>query len=380
MKRLETFQKAIADFVKTVVQKAEKDIEKEFGPDICSMQEQIRKYDMLLSKLTCLSTDLSCQHDDTSECKKILECMRAFKEIQIEPCVFDDKLTIEQFQNEIIEAVNGCLRDDKLFRTVELVHLEKSLTIPNLCVKEDVTSSSLLIADYSEGKIRRVDRELIETECFDVKGNIWGICEIRKQEIAFTTTRLMKVQFLSTDKSEISRKSFDTNLHCRGIAYHNEKIYVTGGGVVGEETGQLNIFNLEGKLLCKHYRDSEGTYFSIPRSITVNTEGIYVTDQQNGIICLDLEGKRKWVCNNSTCKFPWGICFTPNGNLFVSGRGSNNIVIVKKDGEFLGELLNGNDGLSKPKAIGMDKRNNRIIISEAKKPCLKVFFISDCEL
>jgi hypothetical protein len=383
LKRLEMLGQSIDECVKNAITETEKNVESRFEPKICDLQEHTQNYNNMLSKLSGLSEELSEENDDILEFKKILECKRALKKIEVESCasVANDCLIIDnKFQNEIIQSVVSCLGNGLLFGTISIGGPGNSFGPPSLCVKECESSSFVFLADYSNHKIRCIDSDLKETESFDVEGNIWGICEINKHEIAFTLPGLNKVQFLSIYKGPVLTISFIANFHCRGIACFDEKIYVTGGGKKGEEYGQLNVFDLEGKLLCKSYQDFGENFFSIPRSIIVNAEGVFITDEQNGVISLDLEGQRKWVCNNSKCKFPWGICFTRNGNLFVCGRDSNNIVIVSKDGEFLGELLNVNDGLSAPKALSTDKRNNFIIISEYKKPQLKIFYIGDCDI
>ncbi|XP_060597996.1 uncharacterized protein LOC132751773 [Ruditapes philippinarum] len=384
MKRLEMFEKSIIECVKSVIAKSETDIERRLAPEICSAQEYIQRYNELLSRLGCLSASLANENNDIAEYKNVLEGKRIVNEIKIEPCMFDDKLTTDcKFQNEIMEAITSFLKEGRLFGTVAISVISDSgndFDVPNMCVKEYDSSVLILLTDYYNRNIRLFDNCLKEKESLTVGGTAWGLCEINKHDIAFTLPGLKKVQFISADAHLALKTSFDTRIHCRGIACLNGKIYVTGGGVKGEEKGQLNVFDLKGKLLSRYDQDLEGNYFSIPRSVIVNTEGIFITDEQNGVICLDIEGQRKWVSNNSKCKFPWGICFTPNGNLFVAGHLSNNIVIVSKDGEFLGELLNENDGLSAPKALCFDKRNNCIIVSELIKPHLKMFYIGDCDM
>ncbi|XP_060564325.1 uncharacterized protein LOC132723589 [Ruditapes philippinarum] len=384
MKRLEMFEKSIIECVKSVVAKAETDIESRLAPEICSTQEYIQRYNELLSRLDCMSASLANENNGVAEYKNVLEGKRILNEIQIDPCMFDDKLTTDcKFQNEIMEAITSSLKEGQLYGTVAISEISDSgndFVVPNMYVQDYDSSALILLTDYYNINIRRIDNCLKEKERLTVEGRAWGFCKIDEHDIAFTLPVLKKVQFISADTCHAFKTSFNTDIHCRGIACLNEKIYVTGGGMNGEEQGQLNMFDLKGKLLSKYDQDLDGNYFSIPRSIIVNTEGIFITDEQNGVICLDLEGQRKWVTNNSKCKFPWGICFTPKGNLFVSGHLSNNIVILSKDGEFLGELLNENDGLSAPGALSIDKPNNCIIVSEFKKPHLKMFYIGDCDM
>ncbi|XP_060597995.1 uncharacterized protein LOC132751772 [Ruditapes philippinarum] len=381
LKRLDIFQKSIVEYVAFLVNKTKNDIQNQFGPEICSIQEHLQKYNEQLSKLNNLSEVLSNENDEIFEYKKVLKCKHTLKEIQIGGNELDDSLaSYNKFENEVMEAVVSSLNDGCLFGTVPILGSKQPIDVTSICFKEDKTSFLILLADFYNSKIRRFENGLNETESFNAKENIWGVCEVNKHEIAFTLPALKKVQFLSAENSQVLEKKFHTNIHCRGIACLNEKIYVTGGGMIGEEQGQLNVFDMKGKLLSKYEQDLDGYFFSTPRSIKVNAEGIFITDEQKGVVCLDLEGQRKWVSNNSKCKFSWGICFTSKGNLFVSGQLSNNIVIVSKDGEFLGELLNENDGLSAPKALSIDKRNNCILVSELKKPNLKMFYIGDCDI
>jgi hypothetical protein len=192
---------------------------------------------------------------------------------------------------------------------------------------------------------------------------------------------LMIIEFADFNKNPVSKGSFNANFHCRGIAFFEQNLYTAGGGFDGEEQGQVNIFNTKGIHLRMFQKDLDGNHFFAPRSLLVEANAIYVTDcKDGGAVCLDFEGRWKWKCIISKLTYPWGVCFTTNGNLLISGRDSNNIVVVSKDGKYIGDLLNKNDAIAAPKAICIDKQNSRLLVAESKMRHLKIFYFDDGEI
>ncbi|XP_053377912.1 uncharacterized protein LOC123529621 isoform X1 [Mercenaria mercenaria] len=276
--------------------------------------------------------------------RKALECKRTLKETQITSCALDkESKPTDEALIGIAKSIERSVKDDRFLGVINISKQGADTSIPNMCMLSD---GSFCLAQFSDSQIIKIDDNLKLSDTFTTKSNVWGICAISEREIAFTMPKLMKVQFLVFDTNPVLKSSFCTNMHCRGIAYCNDNMYVAGGGFLGEESGQINIFDLKGKLLYRFENYSDGPFVNIPRSVIANTKYIYITDCQNGVICLDLHGKRHWVLKNAKCEYPWGICFTPNANILIAGHKSNNISVVSEDGELLGELLDKNDGIS----------------------------------
>ncbi|XP_045166891.2 uncharacterized protein LOC123530211 [Mercenaria mercenaria] len=379
LKRLEEFRMSTTELIENLVNEAEKDIEDTYKPEMSGTQKHIENTEKLLSKLNTLSEDFENDKDPILVYKNALECKRTLKDTQFKPDALDKKMAVnDKALSRISDTVKKSLNNDRYFGVIDVEGLGAKSDVPNMCVLSD---GSYFLSHFHGNKIIHIDNNLKGVDAFDAESCVWGLCAINQNEIAFTMPIIKKVQFLTYDKKPVLKTSFSTKVFCRGIAYCNENIYVTGGEFQDVESAQINIFDLKGRLLNTLENCSYDKYFlKIPRSIIVNTDYIYVTDCCIGVICMDLYGKQKWTYKSSKCKYPWGICFTPKSNLLIAGLESNNIAVVSKDGELLGELLNEDDGISAPKAVSIDIANSRLLVTTSKGSVLKVFEFEDCEI
>ncbi|XP_060564327.1 uncharacterized protein LOC132723592 [Ruditapes philippinarum] len=377
IRRLKVFKESITELIETAVTEAEEDIENSLEPHICSTQKLTEAAKEELLKLSILSEDLINENNAMLEYKKALHCKRALREIQSNND--DCKMTHDnKYVDKVVKTLSSFLTDQCSFGAIKVSSTDTEFDIPNMCVLE---GGYVCIADYHGRKIKLLDNDLNEDMTYDTRCLIWGVCAIDKHMIAFTMPSLMTVEMVEFTKNPVFKSSFSAKFHCRGIAFFENNLYMAGGGFLKEEPGQINIFDIEGNHLTKFEMKSNGNRFCAPRSLTVNTNNIFVTDcQKNSVVCLDFDGVWKWILKTTRFTFPWGICLTTNGNLLISGRGSDNIVVVSKNGEFLGEILNKDDNISTPQAIAIDNENSRLLVFGSKKPYLEIFNSNFCEI
>jgi hypothetical protein len=89
----------------------------------------------------------------------------------------------------------------------------------------------------------------------------------------------------------------------------------------------------------------------------------YTNTNTNTVTCCDLPGKTQWEFkDNRVLKGPHGISVDNDGNVYVVGCHSSNVMVISPDGQRHRQLLSSNDGLSKPHVLDYDKSTNRLLV------------------
>ena len=238
-----------------------------------------------------------------------------------------------------------------------------------------------VVADWKNKRLKLLDKSYRVMAHCDLTGVPYGVCGIDSGQLIVSLRDDKVIQFVSVDHRLKPGRKFKIDEFCRGIAYHDEEIYVACGGGVGEAKGQLRVYNMTGELVKVIDEDIHGKpIFSSPKDIAINNEGtrIYVSDRDKGVIALGKSGKVKYVFNDSVLKTAFGICTNEKDELFVTGYDSNNVIHVGPNGKMLGEVLTAAEGLVKP--ISMCCHENpisRLLITTELKSTLGVYELLD---
>jgi DNA-binding beta-propeller fold protein YncE len=89
----------------------------------------------------------------------------------------------------------------------------------------------------------------------------------------------------------------------------------------------------------------------------------YTNTNTNTVTCCDLHGITQWEFkDNRVLKGPHGISVDNDGNVYVVGCHSSNVMVISPDGQRHRQLLSSNDGLSKPHVLDYDKSTNRLLV------------------
>jgi DNA-binding beta-propeller fold protein YncE len=81
------------------------------------------------------------------------------------------------------------------------------------------------------------------------------------------------------------------------------------------------------------------------------------------VTCCDLHGTTHWEFKDKrVLKGPQGISVDNDGNVYVVGYSSNNVVAISPDGQCHRQLLSSTDSLSSPVVLDYDKSTNRLLV------------------
>jgi hypothetical protein len=96
--------------------------------------------------------------------------------------------------------------------------------------------------------------------------------------------------------------------------------------------------------------------------VATSGDKLYYTNT-NTMTCCDLHGTIQWEFKDyRVLQDSRGISVDNDGNVYVVGYHSNNVVVISPDGQHHGQLLSSNDGLSHPVVLDYDKSTNRLLV------------------
>ena len=89
----------------------------------------------------------------------------------------------------------------------------------------------------------------------------------------------------------------------------------------------------------------------------------YTNTNTNTVTCCDLHGTTQWQFKDiRVLQGPLGISVDNDGNVYVVGCYTNNLVAISPDGQRHRQLLASKDGMSHPCVLDYDKSTNRLLV------------------
>jgi len=98
--------------------------------------------------------------------------------------------------------------------------------------------------------------------------------------------------------------------------------------------------------------------------IATSRDKLYCTNiRTNSVTCCDLHGTIQWEFKDTrVLRGSVGITVDNDGNVYVVGYFSDNVVVISPDGQRHRQLLSSNDGLKKPRVLDYDKSRNILLV------------------
>ncbi|XP_071121593.1 tripartite motif-containing protein 2-like [Mytilus edulis] len=154
-------------------------------------------------------------------------------------------------------------------------------------------------------------------------------------------------------KQMIKSIAFDSNID--GISLKGNQLIYSG------ENKCIGMINLNDESKSVIVRDK------IPSTCYTATfrDNVYHTNNdKHTVICYNLQGEIQWTFHNeSVLRCPRGIDVDSDGNVYVVGYGSNNVVVISPDGQQHREVLTTRDGLGNPTSLHYSGPNNQLLVA-----------------
>ena len=153
------------------------------------------------------------------------------------------------------------------------------------------------------------------------------------------------------NKKVMATISMDTNI-C-GMAIKGRTIYYSTWN------GGLNMLNLSDKSVS----DINRIMCFVSYVATFGNKLYYTNYFTDTVTCCDLQGTTQWEFKDErVLKGPFGISVDNDGNVYVAGLGSINVMIISPDGHRHRQLLSSKDGLVQPKVLDYERSTNRLLV------------------
>lgn len=124
-------------------------------------------------------------------------------------------------------------------------------------------------------------------------------------------------------------------------------------------TGQFEIIDITNQTVTKKIQ-VPGQYILY---VSWFADKIYSTNwESDQVLCHDDNGRLLWCFQNAILQEPMGIATDSNGNIYVAGSSSNNVVCIDQNGLGYRVLVDKCDGLNKPNDIHYQKQLNRLLV------------------
>ena len=234
----------------------------------------------------------------------------------------------------------------------------------------------VIVSDISNGKLKILSSAYKLTSHVQLVGTPCGVCVSGDMEVAVCIFDKHIIQLLHIETPIKRLRQIKVGLRCRGVAAHNNKLFVT---CQDGDRNELKIITKTGNMLRTIYEDKFGNpIFSNINQVAVSPDGtkIMVTDPVKGIASFSMNGELIAVVNSGDVVKPNGITFNAEGDFFVSGFSSNNVVHFGADGKKIGIILQERDSLRSPVSLCMIN-NSCIVVTSADSKFIQVFQLKD---
>ncbi|XP_053402054.1 E3 ubiquitin-protein ligase TRIM71-like [Mercenaria mercenaria] len=256
----------------------------------------------------------------------------------------------------------------------------------------DITGSCILpdgrivLADMYNENLKVADSNFHLVTQTKLSSEPWDICAISDDQIIVSLPREKKLQYFTISSTIHPAKKIGAsvpsvkNSQYYGVAYHQDKLYVT---CPKDDPPNIKILDMQGAQLreiAATSQDQEQSLFSDPLYIVVRHDGkmVYVSDSGNqSIITVDL---KKDGTNTEyampLANPPGGITSQIEGDIYICGFKTNSIHVMNKQGEFQDEIIGSEGGLYSPQSMAYSGTTKLLIVTMQKSDMVKVFRIS----
>ncbi|CAC5384485.1 unnamed protein product [Mytilus coruscus] len=257
--------------------------------------------------------------------------------------------SLVQMELEAIEKNNGffSLRSEINLKTTsnEILHISDCIVIEHQLVFTDRKNKQLIICSRNVSCIRNIP----------LSWSPWYITNINSDTVAVSYPVPTKIQIISLSTGTVTC-TFDIS-GCRGIAQRCNELYVS----VARKG--IQVLDLSGNVLRALPAPSDNIY-----RITINKDRLFCVDIHGFIVyCCDINGgKVVWKFANEKYKTVLGATTDDQGNVYMTGAGPDNVVMITPDGKHEKELLTASYGLHYPHGIYYDKTNKCLLLANEK--------------
>ncbi|KAL4216612.1 hypothetical protein ACF0H5_024335 [Mactra antiquata] len=219
-------------------------------------------------------------------------------------------------------------------------------------------NGDIVLLDTNNYKIKLVDSKtynIISSLLCDALP--WSVCNISSTEVVVCLLN-KTIQFVSTCNNLVVTRSLSMKHKCRCITVSRDRMYIC-------DDTSLYIYKMNGTLINTIKENKSGDkIFSHIRDITISDDHnmIHIVDYDKSVITLDMNGKICWEFSGEVLDGAYGVCTDGSGNVIVCGYMSHNVIMLGHNGDYKGEIVTQQDGVSDPHTVCFDVTQNKLYV------------------
>lgn len=237
------------------------------------------------------------------------------------------------------------------------LHLKTEIKIRNkmdLSVQKCVLlpSNQFLFADEKNERLVIHDHDGSHHHDISVSNKPFDIAIIDAHRIAVTYGRERQVEILDISKHKCER-IIKTGNDCWGIAFNEGNLFV-----VVYRKG-IDVIGVRGQLIATIPVNVDHVFY-----VAIHSDKIYFTDwAENTVNCCDFDGNEIWCYGYDNVLSEQGVVTDADGNVYVVGYRTNNVMVTSPDGRRYKIVLSGEkDGLNWPTGLFYDPQGDRLLL------------------
>ncbi|XP_052815489.1 uncharacterized protein LOC128242391 isoform X2 [Mya arenaria] len=231
-----------------------------------------------------------------------------------------------------------------------------------------------LLTDYGNSCAKLVDATTrTVTSRLELPVQPCDVCALPDDQAAVTLPDKSMIQLLSTKDGQLTRgKEMKVSSWCRGIAYYNNRLYVSN-----VSNPRIEVMTLDGLIISTFKTVDGGQPFKCPYYLTVSASTpptLYVSDYITLTVHqLSLDGKALQEYRDKKLKYPRSVVAVGPGQLLVCGYDSHNVMLLTEWDGKMEEILGRKDGLTYSCSVSFCPHTRTVVVGISGNDSLKVF-------
>ncbi|OWF49732.1 transcription intermediary factor 1-beta-like [Mizuhopecten yessoensis] len=206
----------------------------------------------------------------------------------------------------------------------------------------------IVVGDNNNQKIKLINDEGNVVDELNLDGCPWDLCMVDNTTVAAAIQSPGGIRVVTVTPSKLTLSSvINTNQQYIGITYRNgEFIVPTGFEIcsVKKDGTTKTLYRYTGDVYALSHDSKDGQLFVSHHTVTTGSTAIGRLSTDNKYTDVLKVGVVKYAC---------GVDVDVEGNVYVCGYSSNNVVQMSGDGTNVRELLTAADGITHPIAISV---------------------------
>ncbi|XP_071135298.1 uncharacterized protein PF3D7_1120000-like [Mytilus edulis] len=190
---------------------------------------------------------------------------------------------------------------------------------------------------------------------FEIKniGRTFDVVFIGDDSIAVTSGESNQINIIDLKKKS-KTKSIKVDSYNGGVAYKDGYLIYCAA-----EKG-IQMISLNDETIT----NVNNTNLTDLAYVTTFGDKLVYTNCNDSVTCCDYHGHILWTfCDKSVVRFLQGVSVDNDGNVYVVGGNTSNVVVISADGQHYRQLLSIEDGLWVPRALHYDTSTNELLVS-----------------